>query len=67
MLAICVGCRQNKNFLNQQIKTSEDSIDFIQIKTDSIFNSNQIISLLILQKKMLLINLKLNSTIVIQT
>lgn len=53
MLTIFVGCRQNKNFLNQQIKTSEDSIDFIQIKTDSIFNSNQIISLLILQKNAL--------------
>ena len=50
MFAISVGCGQNKNFLNQQIKTTEDSIAFIQIKTDSIFNSNQIISLLILQK-----------------
>ena len=50
MLIISVGCGQNKNFLNQQIETTEDSIAFIQIKTDSIFNSNQIISLLILQK-----------------
>lgn len=53
MLTISMGCRQNKNFLNQQIKTSEDSIDFVQIKTDSLFNSNQIISLLILQKNTL--------------
>ncbi|NOQ91092.1 MAG: hypothetical protein GQ552_00080, partial [Flavobacteriaceae bacterium] len=45
---MCYG--QSNNSLNQQIKTSEDSIDVIQIKTDSIFNSNQIISLLILQK-----------------
>ena len=45
-----VVCGQNKNPLNQQIKVNEDSIGFIQIKTDSIFNSNQIISLLVLQK-----------------
>ena len=44
----CYG--QSNNSLNQQIKTFEDSIDVIQIKTDSIFYSNQIISLLKLQK-----------------
>lgn len=48
VISVCYG--QSNNSLNQQIKTSEDSIDVIQIKTDSIFNSNQIISLLILQK-----------------
>ncbi len=47
-MSVCYG--QSKNSLNRQIKTSEDSIDVIQIKTDSIFNSNQIINLLILQK-----------------
>ena len=47
-ISACYG--QSNNSLNQQIKTFEKSIDVIQIKTDSIFNSNQIISLLILQK-----------------
>lgn len=47
-VSVCYG--QNNNSLNQQIKTFEDSIDVIQIKTDSIFYSNQIISLLKLQK-----------------
>ena len=51
LLTIFVGCRQDEKFLDQQIQTSEDSIGFIQIKTDSLFNSNQIISLLILQNK----------------
>ena len=47
-ISACYG--QSNNSLNQQIKTFENSIGVIQIKTDSIFNSNQIISLLILQK-----------------
>lgn len=47
-VSVCYG--QSNNSLNQQIKTFEDSIDVIQIKTDSIFYSNQIISLLKLQK-----------------
>ena len=50
LLTISVGYGQSNNFLNQRIKASEDSIGFIQIKTDSIFNSKQVISLLILQK-----------------
>ena len=50
LLTCSVGYGQSKNFLNQERKISKDSIDFIQIRTDSIFNSNQIISLLTLQK-----------------
>ena len=44
VVSICYG--QSSTFFNQQI--AKDSIGVIQIKTDSIFNSNQIISLLIL-------------------
>jgi exopolysaccharide biosynthesis protein len=50
LLTYCVGYGQSKNFFNQERKISNDSINFIQIKTDSIFNSNQIISILTLQK-----------------
>jgi exopolysaccharide biosynthesis protein len=53
LLTCSVSYGQSKNFLNQERKISKDSIDFIQIKTDSIFNSNQIISLLTLQKNSL--------------
>lgn len=41
---------QNKNVLNQERKTFKDSISFNQLKTDTIFNSKQIISLLSFQK-----------------
>ena len=47
-ISACYG--QSNNPLKQQEKTFENSIDLIQIKTDSIFNSNQIINLLILPK-----------------
>ncbi len=42
---------QNKNVLNQERKTFKDSITFNQLKTDTFFNSKQIISLLKFQKK----------------
>ncbi|UMB60685.1 phosphodiester glycosidase family protein [Lutibacter sp. A80] len=41
---------QQKKGLNSQQKSIGEAIEFIQIKTDTLFNSNQIISLLILQK-----------------
>lgn len=41
---------QNKNVLNQERKTFKDSIAFNQLKTDTFFNSKQIISLLTFQK-----------------
>ena len=50
LFANYIGYGQNNNLLNKKIETSEDSIRFIQLKTDSLFNSKQIISLLILQK-----------------
>ncbi|MEN8138296.1 MAG: phosphodiester glycosidase family protein [Bacteroidota bacterium] len=50
LFTVSVGYGQNNNLLNQRINTFGDSISFIQIKTDTIFNSNQIISLLILPK-----------------
>ncbi|MBL4905804.1 MAG: phosphodiester glycosidase family protein [Flavobacteriaceae bacterium] len=49
-LAFYVSNGQNKNFLNQEIKILKDSIAFNQIKTDTFFNSKQIITLLTLQK-----------------
>ena len=50
ILSYYVCCGQSNAFVNSNKKVSEDSLDFIQIKTDSIFNSHQIISLLTLQK-----------------
>lgn len=50
LLTCSVGYGQSKIFLNQEREISKDSVDFIQIRTDSIFNSNQIISLLTLPK-----------------
>lgn len=50
LLTCSVGYGQSKIFLDQERKISKDSVDFIQIRTDSIFNSNQIISLLTLPK-----------------
>lgn len=49
-LTIYASQGQNKSFLNQRGKIPTDSIGFIQIKTDTLFNSKQIISLLTLQK-----------------
>ncbi len=51
LFTIFVAYGQTNSFLNQSIKTSKDSVAFIQLKTDSIFNSKQIISLLVLQKE----------------
>jgi exopolysaccharide biosynthesis protein len=45
-----VMCAQSENQISQNTKTLTDSLNFTQIKTDSIFNSNQIISLLTVQK-----------------
>lgn len=45
---VCYG--QGNESFNQQKQIAGDSIDYIQIKTDSIFNSDQIINLLIFQK-----------------
>ncbi len=41
---------QSEKQISQRTETLTDSLNFTQIKTDSIFNSNQIISLLTLQK-----------------
>ena len=42
---------QDKNFLQNEIMAAGDSIKFIQIRTDSLFNSQQIISYLIFPQK----------------
>ncbi len=47
--SFCIG--QNKELLLSKISASEDSITFLQIKTDTLFKSKQIISLLVLPKK----------------
>src|SRR5271157_4809163 len=47
--SFCFG--QSKNLLLSTAATSGDSISFIQIKTDTLYNSKQIISLLVLPKK----------------
>jgi exopolysaccharide biosynthesis protein len=49
-LTTVVGYGQHGNFLDQHISNASDSIGFIQIKTDSIFESKQVISLIILPK-----------------
>ena len=48
-LTIFVNYGQQKNETITQIKPIENVIQFKQIKTDTLFNSNQIISLLVLQ------------------
>lgn len=48
-LTIFVNYGQHKNETITQIKPIENVIQFKQIKTDTLFNSNQIISLLVLQ------------------
>ncbi len=50
-VSLCFGQGEKINL--EQTKSTKDSIGFIQIKTDTIFNSNQIISLLTLQKESL--------------
>ncbi|GGD08107.1 phosphodiester glycosidase family protein [Hyunsoonleella pacifica] len=45
------GCGHNKSFFYQKSRSVKSSIDYIQIKNDSIFDSNQIISLLTINKK----------------
>lgn len=48
-LTIFVNYGQHKNETITQIKPIENVIQFKQIKTDTLFNSNQIISLLVIQ------------------
>ena len=50
-LAYCIANAQSSkaSFIHERV--SSDSIKFIQIKTDTLFNSRQIISLMILPKK----------------
>lgn len=50
LLTISVSYGQSKNFNNQKRIIYSDSIEYLQIKTDSHFNSNQIINLLKLPK-----------------
>ncbi len=50
LLTVSVGYGQNSNSLIRLIETNNDSIGFIQIKTDSVFSSNQVISLLVFPK-----------------
>jgi hypothetical protein len=38
LLTISVGYGQNSNLIGQLIETNKDSIGFLQIKTNSIFN-----------------------------
>ena len=47
--SLCFG--QSNDFLLHQTSSSGDSTTFIQIKTDTLFHSKQIISLLVLPKK----------------
>ncbi len=48
-----MGCSQKEKSLLQQIRSFDDAMGLIQIKTDSIYNSNQSISLLVMPKKLL--------------
>lgn len=48
---IYTGCGQGIKTLNLEKELPRDSICFIQLKTDSLFNSNQIISLLAFRSK----------------
>lgn len=45
-----VGCGQSESTIDQVNKTAPNSLNFMQIKTDSLFNSHQIISLLTIPK-----------------
>lgn len=51
MLLTILSCGLNRKSHNQELHTAETSIDFVQIKSDSLFQSNQIISLLTLPEK----------------
>ena len=51
ILTFYVSFGQTKNFLENEIISAGDSIKFIQIKTDTLFNSQQIISFLIFPQK----------------
>jgi exopolysaccharide biosynthesis protein len=51
LLACYVSFGQSKNFLENEITSSGDSIKFVQIKTDSLFDSQQMISFLFFPQK----------------
>ncbi|MCY1723349.1 phosphodiester glycosidase family protein [Prolixibacteraceae bacterium Z1-6] len=53
LLTISVANAQNKNYINEQTELAGDSIYYTQIITDTIFDSRQIISLLIVPNKAL--------------
>jgi exopolysaccharide biosynthesis protein len=46
LLVILSSCSQDSSFINTHIKSSKEEIGFLQIKTDTIFDSNQTISFL---------------------
>lgn len=50
VLTIFVNYSQNKKLLNSKVTSVKNNIEFIQIKTDTLFNSNQIISIIKLKK-----------------
>lgn len=50
LLTFTLSYGQSEKLLEQERNKNGDAINFVQIKTDSIFNSNQIITLLILPK-----------------
>ena len=45
-----VGCSQSLSLRNNERQFSKDSLEYYQIRTDTLFNSKQIISILILPK-----------------
>ncbi len=51
IFTVFITYSQQKKELNSQKKPIDEALEFIQLKTDTLFNSNQTISLLILQKK----------------
>ena len=51
ILIIVIGCSKSSDTVDKELNKSNDSIDFIQIKTDLLFNSNQIISILTIPKE----------------
>ena len=46
IIIIVIGCTKSEYSTDKESKLADNSIDFTQIKTDSLFNSSQIISIL---------------------
>jgi len=46
LIILLIGCSKSSDSVNKKSNLSSDPIDFIQIETDSLFNSNQIISII---------------------